>query len=150
LVVLQTSAQEEPFPPHPREPVARLRGGRIVTPVNQVLTPVGVQADLPEMRPHALALTPDGQLLATPGKTHELVIVSAASGAIRQRIPLALEPFPTSAPNPVSTHILKPDDKGQVSYTGLEFSPDGSRLYLANVNGSIKVFAIDANHYVRS
>jgi len=149
FVVLQTCAQEDSIPAHPREPVARLRGGRMVTPVNQVLTPVGVQVDLPDMRPQALALSPDGQLLATAGKTHEVVIVSPAFGAILQRVPLPPEPFPTSATNPVSTHILKPDEKGQVSYTGLEFSPDGSRLYLANVNGSIKVFGIDRNHYVR-
>src|SRR5204862_643660 len=32
--------------------------------------------------------------------------------------------------------------KGQVSFTGLVFSTDGSRLYLANVNGSVKVFNV--------
>jgi DNA-binding beta-propeller fold protein YncE len=35
-----------------------------------------------------------------------------------------------------------------VSYTGLAFSPDGSRLYLANVNGSIKVFSVSQDHEV--
>ena len=38
--------------------------------------------------------------------------------------------------------ILNPDEKAQLSFTGLEFSPDGSRIYLANVNGDIKVFGV--------
>ena len=32
--------------------------------------------------------------------------------------------------------------KPQLSFTGLVFSPDGSRIYLANVNGDIKVFGV--------
>ena len=36
--------------------------------------------------------------------------------------------------------ILEPDDEGQLSYTGLVFSPDGGRIYMSNVDGSIKVF----------
>src|SRR5205823_14486337 len=34
---------------------------------------------------------------------------------------------------------------GQLSFTGLEFSPDGSRIYLSNVQGSIKVFGVRAD-----
>src|SRR5262249_47400876 len=34
--------------------------------------------------------------------------------------------------------------------TGLIFSPDGSRIYLSNVNGSIKVFSVGADHKVSS
>src|SRR5262249_46270540 len=44
----------------------------------------------------------------------------------------------------VSEQNLKPDNKALLSYTGLAFSPDGSRLYLANVEGDIKVFRVDA------
>ena len=29
-----------------------------------------------------------------------------------------------------------------MSFTGLAFSPDGSRIYLSNVNGDIKVFGV--------
>ena len=36
------------------------------------------------------------------------------------------------------------DKDAIVSFTGLAFSPDGRRLFLSNVNGSIKVFAVDA------
>jgi DNA-binding beta-propeller fold protein YncE len=40
---------------------------------------------------------------------------------------------------------LNPDEKAQLSFTGLAFSPDGSRIYLSNVNDDIKVFAVDKN-----
>ena len=51
------------------------------------------------------------------------------------------EPSPTV----VSPNILKPDKDGQVSFTGLVFAPDGRRLYLSNVNGSLKVFTVEAD-----
>jgi YVTN family beta-propeller protein len=128
-----------------RDPVARLEGGRVMTPVNQILTPVGQQVDLPELRPQALALSPDGQILVTSGKTAEVVVLSPSTGNILQRPTLPSEAA-TDLADPVSSHILKPDEKGQLSYTGLIFSPDGSRLYLANVNGSIKVFSVSKDH----
>ncbi|HTL18634.1 MAG TPA: alkaline phosphatase family protein [Patescibacteria group bacterium] len=128
-----------------KEPVARLEGGRIMTPVNQVLTPVGQQVYLPDLRPQALALSPDGQILVVSGKTAEIVVVSPTSGNILQRAALPSEDA-TDLADRVSSHILKPDEKGQLSYTGLIFSPDGSRLFLANVNGSIKVFSVSKEH----
>ena len=39
------------------------------TPVNQRITPAGTLVELPRMRPQALALSPDGQLLVTAGLT---------------------------------------------------------------------------------
>src|SRR4030067_815797 len=63
----------------------------------------------------------------------------------RQRVPLPAEPPDASSPQAPSTNILVPDDKGQLSYTGLIFAPDGGRIYLSNVNGSIKVFTVGAN-----
>ncbi|MDB6034485.1 MAG: Phosphoesterase family protein, partial [Verrucomicrobiales bacterium] len=51
-------------------------------------------------------------------------------------------------PGPVSGNILSPDKEGQLSYTGLVFSPDGTRVYLANVDGSIKVFSVDRLHQI--
>jgi YVTN family beta-propeller protein len=51
-------------------------------------------------------------------------------------------------PNPVSTHILQPDKDAELSFTGLAFTPDGSRIYLANVEGSIKVFGVDKSGQV--
>src|SRR5437868_6873169 len=119
-------------------PVNTGSSGRIITPVNQVLTPAGKQVELWEMRPQALALSPDGKILATSGKTHDLILVDPENGKVLQKIALPAETAkPTDA---VSTHILKPDKEGQLSFTGLIFSKDGKRIYLSNVNGSIKVF----------
>ena len=116
-------------------------GGRVIAPVNQVLTPLGIQVELPAMRPQAIALSPDGRLLATSGKTSELVLVNPETGDIVQRISLPSEQATNAEPAAVSTHILAPDKEGQLSYTGLIFSRDGKRIYLSNVNGSVKLFA---------
>src|SRR5437879_2990679 len=130
-----------------KETVGRIGAQRFYTPANQILTPAGIQVELPGLRPQALALSPDGKILVTAGKTHELLVVDPRSGKIRQQVPLPSEKMDAS-PNPVSEHILEPDREGQLSYTGLAFSPDGSRIYLANVNGSIKVFAVEADSKV--
>ncbi len=118
---------------------------RIVLPVSQILTPAGRQVNLPGMRPQVLALSPDGQLLATSGKTNELVLIDPVTAAELQRVIL---PSDKLQPGVVSPEILKPDKDAQVSYTGLIFSPDGSRIYLSNVKGDVKVFAVDADHHV--
>src|SRR5271157_3796883 len=70
------------------EPVGRSGTNRLVTPVNQIVTPLGRQIELPGLRPQALALSPDGRLLAVAGKTSEVVLLDAATGAIRQRVGL--------------------------------------------------------------
>lgn len=124
------------------EPVGQAGPQRYVTPIHQILTPAGVQVELPGMRPQAVAMSPDGRLLATSGKTQTLVLIDPQNGEIRQRI--ALPSHEAANPNDVSSHILKPDTSGQLSFTGLAFSPDGSRIYLSNVNGDIKVFSLDA------
>jgi DNA-binding beta-propeller fold protein YncE len=124
--------------------VGRSREDAIVTPVNQLLTPYGKQVELAGLRPQVLALSPDGRLLVTSGKTSELVIVDPVSGQIRQRVALPGDEQREAAPA-VSPSILQPDKRGLVSFTGLVFSPDGSRIYLSNVHGSIKVFAVAAD-----
>ena len=135
----------------PPPPAARLRTDNIVgaagpncyfTPANQVLTPAGRQVDLPGMRPQALALSPGGRLLVTAGKTHDLVVLDPGSGKVLQRVPLPSEQDHDPTQEPVSTHILQPDKEGQLSFTGLVFSPDGKRIYLANVDGSMKVLGV--------
>jgi hypothetical protein len=40
-------------------------GDVLVTPANQIVRPVGKFIELPNMRPQALALSPDGKLLVT-------------------------------------------------------------------------------------
>lgn len=123
--------------------------GRIVLPVNQVLSPVGIQVELPKLRPQAIALSPDGELLVTSGKTAELIVLNPSTGDILQRVTLPSEKTMAElAPEAVSTHILEPDKEGQLSFTGLIFSPDGTRIFLSNVNGSIKVFGVGPDHKV--
>jgi len=126
------------------ETVGRHASNRVVTPVHQIVASAGAVVELPGMRPQALALSPDGRLLAVSGKTSELVIVDPDTGAIRQRVALPAEPSRAAQPAAASENILRPDTQGQVSFTGLVFSPDGRRIYLSNVHGSIKVFAVDA------
>lgn len=125
-----------------QERVGRTSGSRIVTPVNQILTPAGRQLDLPGMRPQAVALSPDGQWLVTAGKTSELVVIDSVRATVRQRVVLPNEQQTTAPVEPPSPNILKPDVDGQLSYTGLIFSPDGKRIYMSNVEGSIKVFQV--------
>ena len=92
------------------------------------------------MRPNALALSPNGKLLVTSGLLPELIALDPATGKITQRVPFPEAP----AVNPwkhVSSLILNANEKSKLSFTGLVFSPDGSRIYLSNVNGDIKVSA---------
>ncbi len=108
-------------------------------PVGQLVAPVGIQVQLPGLRPQVLALSPDGRRLVTSGKTNEIIVVDPATGKLLERVP-----FPggggDAGPGASSENILDPDLEEQVSYTGLAFSPDGRRLYLSDVEGSLKVF----------
>ncbi len=108
-------------------------------PVGQVVTPAGLQVELPGLRPQVLALSPDGRRLITSGKTGEIVVVDPATGALLERVsfPGGAREGAAGAP---SENVLRPDQEGQVSYTGLAFSPDGTRLYLSDVEGRIEVF----------
>jgi YVTN family beta-propeller protein len=112
----------------------------LVTPVNQLVTPAGVQVALPRVRPNALALSPDGKLLVTSGLTHELIAIDPATGKTLQHV--SLPAGGAQEGKPIVERILNPDEKAQLSLTGLVFSPDGSRIYLSNVNGDIKVFGV--------
>ena len=129
-----------------KEKVGRAGVNRFVTPANQILTPTGFQVELPGMRPQALALSPDGRILIASGKTAEIVVIDPNTGGVIQRVALPSEKDVDPAPEAVSGNILEPDKDGQVSFTGLAFSPRGDRVYLANVNGSVKVFSVDAQH----
>ena len=118
----------------------------LVTPANQLVTPAGTQVELPGIRPNALALSPDGKILVTAGLTHELVAVDPATGKILQRV--ALPSGGAQEQTPTAMEILNPDEKAQLSFTGLTFSPDGARIYMANVNGDIKVFGVGKDQKV--
>ncbi len=128
-----------------RETVGHKAGGRSVTPVNQTLTPLGRQIELPGLRPQVLVLSPDGSRLLVSGKTSELLVLSPVTGEILQRVALPSEQLNEPQPTVPSSNILKPDAKGQVSYTGLVYAPDGKRVVLSNVNGSLKVFRVESD-----
>ncbi|HAM73311.1 MAG TPA: phosphoesterase [Verrucomicrobiales bacterium] len=130
----------------PTESVGVSSAGRYVTPVSQILTPAGEQVFLPDMRPQGIALSPDGQLLVTSGKTAELVVLSPLTGGILQRVVLPPDPSSKGGEEPVSTHLLAPDTHGQLSFTGLIFSRDGRRIFLSNVDGSIKSFSVEGTN----
>jgi len=126
-----------------KKPAAAASAGRgTALPVSQIITPAGIQVELPGLRPQVLALSPDGRLLITSGKTHEIVVVDPETGAVRQLVPFPVESSSGLGPLSPSENILKTGDEGQVSYTGLAFSPEGERLYLSNVNGRIEVFGV--------
>ena len=131
------------------EPVGRSGTNRLVTPVNQIVTPSGRQVELDGLRPQAIALSPNRRLLAVSGKTSEIIIIDPATGVIRQRVALPSEKQNESQPSAPSQNILRPDSEGQVSFTGLIFSRDGKRLFLSNVHGSIKVFTVTTDGTVK-
>ena len=131
------------------ERVGRHGTNRVVTPVNQVITPLGRQVELPGLRPQGLALSPDGRLLITSGKTSELIVIDPATGEIRQRVDLPSASQSEPQPFAPSSNILKPDKDAILSYTGLVFSPDGRHIILSNVKGSLKVFEVATNGTVR-
>ena len=126
--------------------VGRLDPHTTILPVNRILTPAGQQIELSGARPQVLALNDDGSLLLTSGN-NQLIVIDPASGKVLQRVPL-----PKGANDKegdvVSTEILKPDTAARASYTGLTFSPDGSTIFLSDVNGTVKVFSVGKDHKV--
>ncbi|HTR43857.1 MAG TPA: bifunctional YncE family protein/alkaline phosphatase family protein [Pseudomonadales bacterium] len=117
------------------------------TPVNQLLTPAGIWIPLPGMRPNALALSPNGKLLVTSGLTNELLALDAASGKILQYVPFPEEKGEEHH-GAVSSLVQGDDERPKLSLTGITFSPDGQRIYLSDVNGSIKVFEVEKDDRV--
>lgn len=111
------------------------------TPRNQLITPAGTLVQLPGMRPNALALSPDRKILVTSGMTNEIVVLNPASGSLLQRVAFP-EPKENLNNGAGFSLVLNANRKDKLSYTGIAFSPDGSRIYLSNVNGDIKVFSV--------
>ncbi len=127
--------------------VGRQVDGTSFVPVGQWIRPTGKSIDLPGSRPQAIAISPDGRLMVTAGKSSDLVLLDPDTATVLGRVALPSEQ--ATEPPVSSANILEPDRKGQLSFTGLVFSPDGRRLYLSNVNGSIKVFGCDPDRQVK-
>lgn len=119
----------------------------IATPVNQIVTPAGIQVPLRGIRPNAMALSPDGRLIVASGLKSKLIAIDPATGAVLEQVQLPADPklHPLSL---LSAAILNPRKGDKLSFTGLTFSPNGSRIYLSNVNGDVKVFSVDKNHKI--
>lgn len=111
------------------------------TPLNQTVTPAGYKLDLQGMRPQVLALSPDKRWLLTSGKTNKLVVIDAETRLVAQSLDFPSKEQ-TEAPSSVSPNILAPDKTALVSYTGLVCSKAAQQIFVSNVSGSIKVFAI--------
>src|ERR1035438_10383186 len=81
------------------ETVGRTTNG-LDTPVNQLVTPVGTQIELPGIRPNALALSPNGKILVTAGLTNEmkLMVVDPETAKISQRVPFPADRAPEEKP----------------------------------------------------
>jgi hypothetical protein len=62
------------------ETVGRHANGRVVLPVNQVITPAGKQIELPGMRAQGLALSPDALAFAPDGRT--LYVANGTQNAV--------------------------------------------------------------------
>ena len=126
--------EQAPGPLMPPQNVGRVAVNLYQIPSGQLLTPTGRQVALPGMRPQALALSPDGTLLATGGKNHTLVLIDPANGRILQTVQLS-----TSKSESNSDTIT-----AQISFTGLTFSPDNRRIYLSDTSGNIWMFPVDS------
>lgn len=120
------------------EAVGRVDANLYHTPNGQMLTPAGLQVELPGMRPLALASNPAGTLLATAGKNHTLVLINPADGRIVQTVRLATE-------DPVNASKT---NTAQMSFEGLIFSPDGKRIYLSNTGGNVWVIPVDSDRII--
>jgi hypothetical protein len=83
--------------------------------------------------------------LVTAGKVAYLAAIDPASGQLLQKVAFAPEQVPAT-PDPTTKPGTEPGS--QLSFTGLAFSPNGERIYLSNVAGNVKVFAVSKNHQV--
>ncbi|MBN1457749.1 MAG: bifunctional YncE family protein/alkaline phosphatase family protein [Sedimentisphaerales bacterium] len=123
-------------------PVGLISKNRYILPTGQILTPAGQQIRVPGLRPQALALSPDGELVVTSGKNNHLYVIDAATGNILQK---AAMPGDTAK----SSQELTEDPEALLSLTGLIFSPDGRYIYLSNVRGDVKVFSVNGKKVSR-
>lgn len=101
--------------------ISGLAGNRYIPAVQQSLSPLGVQVDLPGLRPQVIRLSPDGKLLAVSGQTSELILVDPVSGTITQRVSLPGENAAGAESAAGAARLEDSDRLGQVSYTGLVF-----------------------------
>ncbi len=151
LLLVMGCARPAPPPGGGGQAAGLVTPDRQRTPTGQLLTPAGRQVLLPGMRPQALALSPDGRLLATAGKNRRLVFIDPASGRVLQTVPLSTtkgKAAPESEEDGDSEKKSADASKtitAQMSFAGLVFSPDGRRIFLSNTGGDIWSFPVDVS-----
>ncbi len=148
--------------------VGKLGDNRWLLPTGQIIAPAGRQIDLPTIRPQALTLSPNGKFLAVAGSSKDVLIFDAATGAELSRTTMPGDPVkpgeppkpgvpaPGSTPAPVAKPAEKSDDPaapdvgepkpdrdGKMSFAGLAFSPEGTRLFVSSRSGQIRYFGVD-------
>ena len=153
--------------------VGRVALDRYVTPTGQWLTPAGQQVELPGLRPQAIAISPDGKLLVTAGRTNFMAVIDLTTGRLRQKAPLSsrkvevkLEPVAPESDDPAAEGddtgadaempVEKPANgtnkppstTAQMSFTGLTFAPDGKHIYLANAAGTVRAFPVGESNVI--
>ena len=151
------------------EKVGKVGDNRWLLPTGQIIAPAGRQIDLPTIRPQALTLSPNGKLLAVGGSSKDILIFDAATGAELSRTTMPGDPVkpaeppkpgvpaPSSTPTPAAKPVEKADDPaapdvgepkpdtgGKMSFAGLAFSPDGTRLFVSSRSGQIRYFGVEA------
>lgn len=107
---------------------------RYITPTGQLLTPSGVQVELPGMRPQVLALSPDQYLLVTAGKQNGLAFIDPGTGQILQKRILTTTTNGTTAP------------AVEIGLSGLGFSPDGHKLFVSTADGYVRAFSVQGTN----
>ncbi len=140
----------EKAPPAWPAAIGRVAENRYLTPTGQLLTPAGTQVELPGMRPQMLALSPDGKLLVTAGKSGVLVAIDPATGRILQKSSLSTNK-PASKLEPKAKDVTgrprarKPaatPETVETSFNGLTFAPDGKRVYFTTASGTVRAIAV--------
>jgi len=106
-------------PAYDNQRVGDTVNGRIVVPTNQVLSPFGRQVAF-SGRPTDVALSPNGRWLAILNR-NEAMMVDLESSEIISRQP----------------------HRGG-SYKGIVFTPDGKKLLMSCIRGTIEVFSVSA------
>jgi YVTN family beta-propeller protein len=126
LIAAPMLAQTDP----PRSTVGHQDNGSIVLPSNQVITPLGIQIDLPLARPNVVAVRPDGQ--------------TAAFLAATVATPIRIANLVTGK----EVQEFLPGTDRSMSYDGLLYSADGKHLYASQDDGRVTIMNVSDNGMV--
>jgi len=128
--------------------------GSVVLPTNQTIRPAGRLIPF-EGRPTAIAIRPDGKTAAAlksgggyagPGRPEHILIVDLSTGQIRQRfLPETPASGATGAQGSERAAANSVFGESQGAFTGITYSPDGTKLYASDASGSIVLADVAAD-----